>query len=189
MGLLARRRAAAAEEKPFAITVDDRIRASARAVLPFKLTAGQRSALKDIVDDLQRSGADEPPAAGRRRRRQDDRRADCGARRDGERPAGRVHGADRDPGRAALPQHLAAAAAVPVPRRAADRLAPRRRNAASSSRKSKPARCTWSSARTRWSRATCGSSSSGWWSSTSSTASASSSARRCARRDCGPTCW
>jgi len=55
MGLLARRRAAAAEEKPFAITVDDRIRASARAVLPFKLTTGQRHALKDIVEDLQRA--------------------------------------------------------------------------------------------------------------------------------------
>jgi ATP-dependent DNA helicase RecG len=54
MGLLARRRAAAAERKPMAITVDDRIRASARAVLPFRLTAGQRTALKDIVDDMQR---------------------------------------------------------------------------------------------------------------------------------------
>jgi ATP-dependent DNA helicase RecG len=55
MGLLARRRAAAAEQKPAAITVDDRIRASARAVLPFRLTGGQRAALKDIVDDMQRS--------------------------------------------------------------------------------------------------------------------------------------
>ena len=55
MGLLARRQAAAAEQKPAAVTVDDRIRASARAVLPFKLTAGQRNALKDIVDDMQRS--------------------------------------------------------------------------------------------------------------------------------------
>ena len=54
MGLLARRRAAAAEQKPAVVTVDDRIRASARAVLPFKLTGGQRSALKDIVDDMQR---------------------------------------------------------------------------------------------------------------------------------------
>ena len=34
--------------------VDDRIRESARRVLPFKLTAGQRQALKEIVDDLQR---------------------------------------------------------------------------------------------------------------------------------------
>jgi ATP-dependent DNA helicase RecG len=54
MGLLARRRAAAAEQKPAAVVVDDRVRASARAVLPFKLTGGQRSALKDIVDDMQR---------------------------------------------------------------------------------------------------------------------------------------
>jgi ATP-dependent DNA helicase RecG len=35
--------------------VDDRIRESARAVLPFRLTAGQRQALKEIVDDQQRS--------------------------------------------------------------------------------------------------------------------------------------
>ena len=54
MGLLARRHAAAAEQKPAVVAVDDRIRASARAVLPFKLTAGQRGALKDIVDDMQR---------------------------------------------------------------------------------------------------------------------------------------
>jgi ATP-dependent DNA helicase RecG len=54
LGLLARRRTAAAERKPAVVKVDDRIRASARAVLPFKLTAGQRQALKDIVDDMQR---------------------------------------------------------------------------------------------------------------------------------------
>jgi len=54
MGLLARRRAAAAEQKSAAVTVDDRIRASARGVLPFKLTGGQRGALKDIVEDMQR---------------------------------------------------------------------------------------------------------------------------------------
>src|SRR5207253_6900509 len=53
-GVLARRRAAAAERKPVTIAVDDRIRESARRVLPFKLTAGQREALKEIVDDLQR---------------------------------------------------------------------------------------------------------------------------------------
>src|SRR5207249_5702070 len=40
--------------KPMPVGVDDRIRESARRVLPFKLTAGQRRALKDIVDDLQR---------------------------------------------------------------------------------------------------------------------------------------
>ena len=54
IGVLARRRAAAAEIKTAAIRVDDRIRESARRVLPFKLTAGQRTALKEIVEDLQR---------------------------------------------------------------------------------------------------------------------------------------
>ena len=34
--------------------VDDRIRESLRAVLPFHLTGGQRQALKDIGDDMQR---------------------------------------------------------------------------------------------------------------------------------------
>ena len=47
--------------------------------------------------------ADAAAAAGRRRRRQDDRRAARGDRGDGERLPGGVHGADRDPRRAALP--------------------------------------------------------------------------------------
>ena len=55
-------------------------------------------------------------------------------------------------------------------------------------RSSPAARCTWSSARTRWSRRTSRSASSGWRSSTSSIASACCSARRCARRGCTPTC-
>jgi ATP-dependent DNA helicase RecG len=54
MGVLARRRTAALEQKTHPVTVDDRIRDSARAVLPFKLTNGQRQALKEIVDDMQR---------------------------------------------------------------------------------------------------------------------------------------
>jgi ATP-dependent DNA helicase RecG len=54
-GVIARRRAAAAEPKPHRVIVDDRIRGSARRVLPFHLTGGQRQALKEIVDDLQRS--------------------------------------------------------------------------------------------------------------------------------------
>ncbi|MGE3177218.1 MAG: ATP-dependent DNA helicase RecG [Vicinamibacterales bacterium] len=54
LGLLARRKHASLEAKAAPIRVDDRIRASARAVLPFKLTPGQRQALKEIVDDLQR---------------------------------------------------------------------------------------------------------------------------------------
>ena len=42
------------EAKPSAIRVDDRIRESARAILPFRLTDGQKSALKEIVEDMQR---------------------------------------------------------------------------------------------------------------------------------------
>lgn len=53
-GVVARRRFAASERKPVPIHVDDRIRESARRVLPFRLTAGQKQALKEIVDDLQR---------------------------------------------------------------------------------------------------------------------------------------
>jgi ATP-dependent DNA helicase RecG len=54
MGVLARRQTAAAERKPIPVRVDDRIRDSARAVLPFRLTNGQKHALKEIVDDMQR---------------------------------------------------------------------------------------------------------------------------------------
>jgi ATP-dependent DNA helicase RecG len=54
-GVLARRRAAASESRPYPIHVDERIRESARRVLMFKLTPGQRQALKEIVEDLQRS--------------------------------------------------------------------------------------------------------------------------------------
>jgi ATP-dependent DNA helicase RecG len=54
MGVIARRQSAAAERKPKPSVVDDRIRESARRVLPFKLTSGQRQALKEIVEDMQR---------------------------------------------------------------------------------------------------------------------------------------
>jgi ATP-dependent DNA helicase RecG len=53
-GVAARRRTAASERKAIVPAVDDRIRESARRVLPFKLTGGQRQSLKEIVDDLQR---------------------------------------------------------------------------------------------------------------------------------------
>jgi ATP-dependent DNA helicase RecG len=55
VGLLLRRREADAERKPHRIGVDDRIRESVRKVLPFKLTTGQRTALKEIAEDLQRA--------------------------------------------------------------------------------------------------------------------------------------
>jgi ATP-dependent DNA helicase RecG len=54
MGVAARRQTVAAECKPIVPQVDDRIRESARRVLPFKLTAGQKQALKEIVEDLQK---------------------------------------------------------------------------------------------------------------------------------------
>jgi ATP-dependent DNA helicase RecG len=54
VGLLLRRREADAERKGFSITVDDRIRQTLRGVLPFHLTAGQRQALKDIGEDMQK---------------------------------------------------------------------------------------------------------------------------------------
>ena len=54
LGVLARRRSAETERKAADVRVDDRIRESARRVLPFKLTNGQRQALKEIVEDLQR---------------------------------------------------------------------------------------------------------------------------------------
>ncbi|MSO46360.1 MAG: DEAD/DEAH box helicase, partial [Acidobacteria bacterium] len=49
-----RRHAAGTELKAFAPKVDDRIRAAAAKILPFKLTPGQREAIKEIVDDMQR---------------------------------------------------------------------------------------------------------------------------------------
>jgi len=52
-----RRRASQAEIKPHVPVVDDRIRASAAAVLPFRLTEGQRGAVREIVDDMRRPQA------------------------------------------------------------------------------------------------------------------------------------
>ncbi len=49
-----RRHATSAELKPHVPRVDDRIRASAAKILPFKLTPGQRQSLKEIVEDMLR---------------------------------------------------------------------------------------------------------------------------------------
>jgi ATP-dependent DNA helicase RecG len=54
-GLIERKRRREGERKPHAIVVDDRIRDSARQVLPFRLTEGQKTALREIVDDLRRA--------------------------------------------------------------------------------------------------------------------------------------
>jgi ATP-dependent DNA helicase RecG len=48
-----RRHATGIELKPHVPTVDDRIRAAAAKILPFRLTPGQRLAIKEIVDDMQ----------------------------------------------------------------------------------------------------------------------------------------
>ncbi len=53
-GLVLRKRRQSQEHKPRPVVVDDRIRAAARKVLPFKLTDGQKVALREIVTDMQR---------------------------------------------------------------------------------------------------------------------------------------
>ena len=54
VGLQLRRREAAAEQKAHTTRIDDSIRATMRAVLPFHLTPGQRQALTAIGTDMQR---------------------------------------------------------------------------------------------------------------------------------------
>ena len=51
-GLSLRRRELHAETKEHSITVNERVRAAALEVLPFRLTGDQRAALKEIVSDL-----------------------------------------------------------------------------------------------------------------------------------------
>ena len=53
-GLALRRQRNAEVRKALVPVVDDRVRQVARAVLPFKLTTGQRSALAEIVADMQK---------------------------------------------------------------------------------------------------------------------------------------
>jgi len=53
-GLLIRKQSRAADRKPRPVVVTDQIREAARQVLPFRLTAGQRAASRDIVTDMQR---------------------------------------------------------------------------------------------------------------------------------------
>jgi ATP-dependent DNA helicase RecG len=53
-GLALRRQQNAEVRKALVCSVDDRIRQAARAILPFKLTEGQRQTLAEIVADLQK---------------------------------------------------------------------------------------------------------------------------------------
>ena len=52
LGLGVRRRARSTERKPRVARVDDSVRRSALAVLPFRLTPGQKTALRTLVDDM-----------------------------------------------------------------------------------------------------------------------------------------
>jgi ATP-dependent DNA helicase RecG len=53
-GLVLRKRRRDSERKARPVVVDDRIREAARKVLPFRLTDGQKTALREIVVDMQR---------------------------------------------------------------------------------------------------------------------------------------
>jgi ATP-dependent DNA helicase RecG len=53
-GLVLRKRRHGSDRKPRPVVVDDRVRESARRALPFKLTEGQKTALREIVTDMQR---------------------------------------------------------------------------------------------------------------------------------------
>lgn len=54
--VLARRARRRARAKPHRYRIDDRVRAAAREILPFSLTAGQKQALAEIVADLREPG-------------------------------------------------------------------------------------------------------------------------------------
>ncbi|HSL21682.1 MAG TPA: ATP-dependent DNA helicase RecG [Vicinamibacterales bacterium] len=54
VGVLLRRKDRAAEHKARPVAINDAIRESVRQVLPFKLTAGQRKAIQEIVADMER---------------------------------------------------------------------------------------------------------------------------------------
>ncbi len=53
-GLIQRKQSRAADRKPRPVVINDKIRDAARRVLPFKLTDGQKDALREIVEDMQK---------------------------------------------------------------------------------------------------------------------------------------
>ncbi|MGH9408584.1 MAG: ATP-dependent DNA helicase RecG, partial [Vicinamibacterales bacterium] len=54
LGIVLRRRQSDSERKPRAVVVTDATRAAVRSVLPFRLTGDQKTAIRDIVTDMQR---------------------------------------------------------------------------------------------------------------------------------------
>ncbi len=108
LSLKMHRRARARRKAP-RLAGDGSLTRTLLARLPFTLTRAQQ---RVIARDPPRScarRADAAPAAGRRRQRQDHRRRAGGAAGDRIGLSGRVHGADGNPGRAALPQALGVA--------------------------------------------------------------------------------
>jgi ATP-dependent DNA helicase RecG len=53
-GLIQRKQSRAADRKPRPVVINDKIRDAARRVLPFRLTDGQKDALREIVEDMQK---------------------------------------------------------------------------------------------------------------------------------------
>ena len=156
IGVLARRRRRAAERKPASDPASTIASANRRAaVLPFKLTAGQRQALKEIVDDLQR-----PQPMNRLLQ------GDVGAGKTIVALLAALVAMENGlqvafmaPTEILAEQHFVNIARLLQPSRFRVALltgstgAAARRDAARA--RSKRARSTWSSARTRWCRATC----------------------------------
>ena len=189
MGVLARRQTAAAEHKPVPVQVDDRIRDSARAVLPFRLTAGQKQALKEIVEDMQR-----PQPMNRLLQ------GDVGAGKTIVALLAALVAMENGlqvafmaPTEILAEQHFGNISRLLQASRF--RVALLTGSTASAARREQLAQVEIGRdpARRRHARAGAGgralSRSSAWWSSTSSTVSACCSARRCAPRGCIPTCW
>ena len=126
-----------------------------RRLFPFELTAGQTAA---IARNRRRHGprhADEPAAARRRRQRQDDRRGVRDARLRRPRPSGGADGADGNPRPAARATRLASLLEASRVRSRCSPAADGAANGRRCSRRSRPAKSTSSSARTRSCKRTC----------------------------------
>ncbi len=124
LGLILRKRRSAEEQKPRAVQITDAIREAVRRVLPFRLTGDQKKAIAEIVADMQRLTPMNRLLQGDVGSGKTIVALDGSDRGNGERVPGRLHGADRDPGGAALHHDPQAARGVAVPDHAADRLDP-----------------------------------------------------------------